>query len=166
MAQSISDFTVVTADNKQLKLDFLKDKVVIIVNTATLCGFAPQYQELEMLYQKYKDDGLVILAFPCNQFHKEDPEPIQHIVSDIRSRFGVTYPILNKVVVNGENASELFKFLKENKPGKLGFKGVFWNFEKFIVSRDGKPVARFPSEVPPSSFEGLIKRLVYENKVI
>lgn len=166
MAQSVSEFTVLDADNKPVKLDFLKNKVVIIVNSATLCGFVAQYQELEVLYQKYKDDGLMVLAFPCNQFHKEDPEPIKDIIADIRSRFGVTYPIFNKVLVNGDNASELFKFLKENKPGKLGFKGVFWNFEKFIIDRSGKPVARFTSEIPPSSFEGLIKRLIYENKVL
>lgn len=146
-------------------MSIFEGKVLIIVNTATLCGFAPQFIQLETLYQKYKDQGLVVLAFPSNQFNNEDPKPIKESIEEVRTKYGVTFPILNKVMVNGidDDGDELYEYLKLAKPGKFGFKGVLWNFVKFIVSRDGRVYQRFPSEAPPLIFEPVIQALLKSN---
>lgn len=159
MDKLLYDFSVYDVNNKEVLLSQFKDKVVVIVNTASLCGFTPQYYELEQLYQRYKNDGLEIIAFPCNQFN-EEPLPIQEVVKQIRKRFKVTFPIYNKVWVNGDKEPQLYSWLKQCKPGRLGFKGVFWNFEKFVIDRQGKVVVRYFSDVTPFQFEQALKYLL------
>lgn len=161
-AKTIYDCTIIDLDNKKIPMSIFKGKVLIIVNTATLCGFAPQFVQLETLYRRYKDQGLVVLAFPSNQFNNEDPKPIKESIEEVRTKYKVTFPILNKVLVNGieDDGDELYEFLKEARPGKFGFKGVLWNFVKFIVARDGEVVQRLPSEVAPIAFEPAIKMLL------
>ncbi|EGV63379.1 glutathione peroxidase [Yamadazyma tenuis] len=160
MAQSIYDISVLDSTLQQVSLSQYKGKVIVIVNTATLCGFAPQFEELQTLYHKYKDDGLVILAFPSNQFWNEEPAPIDEIVRETKQKFGVEFPIMNKVLVNGSNADDIYKFLKAARPGKLGFQGVFWNFEKFVIDRNGNVVYRFPSDISPLTFEKYLTPLL------
>lgn len=138
----------------------LRGKVVLIVNVASLCGFTPQYKELELLYKKYRDQGLVIIGFPCNQFANQEPLDDGNIGVFCQKQFGVNFPILKKIEVNGSNAHPLYKYLKKEKAGLLGFKGVRWNFEKFLVDRQGNVVERFLSEQTPLSFEQEIVRLL------
>lgn len=159
-AMDIYQFTVQDSELRWIPLSVFKGKVLLIVNTASLCGFTPQYKELEQLYRRYGPQGLVVMAFPCNQFAKEDPLPIKQIASSIRHHFGVSFLIMNKVDVNGDNASELFQYLKSQQPGKLGFKGVLWNFEKFLVDRNGRVVKRYLSEIAPLQFEPHITKLL------
>lgn len=134
-------------------MSVFRDKVLLIVNTASLCGFTSQYLQLEELYQKYLDRGFVVLGFPCNQFAGEDPLPIKQIITNMRKRFKVTFPIMDKVIVNGEGGDAMYQFLKAQRPGKLGFKGVRWNFEKFLVDRDGTVLFRYESAIEPRQFE-------------
>lgn len=157
---SLYDFSVLDENHNPVSMSRYKNKVIIVVNTASLCGYTPQYKELEILYQKYKQHGLVILAFPCNQFRNEDPDPIQVIIKNVRDNYGVTFPIFDKIRVNGRGSSEFFNFLKASKPGNLGFKGIYWNFEKFIIDTEGKVRFRFPSEVNPLLFERHIQILL------
>lgn len=146
--------------NKTVDFSSLKGKVVIIVNVASLCGFSSQYSEFEKLYQKYKDDGLVVMAFPCNQFGGQEPDLQENLEDFIRSKFQVSFPVMKKVDVNGDNTCNVYQYLKNEKAGPLGFKGVRWNFEKFIIDRNGKVVARQSSGVTPSSMEPAINILL------
>ncbi|ONH70097.1 Peroxiredoxin HYR1 [Cyberlindnera fabianii] len=141
----------------------LEGKVVIIVNVASKCGFTPQYTELEELYQKYKDEGLVILGFPCNQFAGQEPGSDSEIQSFCKLNYGVTFPIMKKVDVNGSNADPVFKYLKDQKVtllGKIGFNGIKWNFEKFVITKDGKVDGRYSSLTKPLSLEARIQELL------
>ncbi|CUM66718.1 uncharacterized protein PRCAT00004397001 [Priceomyces carsonii] len=155
-------FEVADGHGKQYNLNTLRNKVVVIVNVASLCGFTPQYKELQELYEKYKDNGLVILGFPCNQFGNQEPLEVKNIVKFTKDKFGVTFPIMKKVRVNGENTEALYDYLKTQQPGPLGFKGIRWNFEKFIVNKDGKVVKRFESKTTPSQFEALLRELLFD----
>ena len=127
-------------------------KVIIVVNTASECGFTPQFEGLEKLYQKYKDRGLVILGFPCNQFGKQDPGNDQEIQAFCQRNYGVTFQMFSKIDVNGENTHPIYRYLKANKGGFLG-KKIKWNFTKFLIDRNGQVVGRFGSSVKPSSLE-------------
>ncbi len=127
-------------------------KVLLIVNTASKCGFTPQFEGLEELYNKHKDNGLVILGFPCNQFLGQDPGSDSEIVSFCQINYGVTFPMLSKVKVKGKNQHDLFNYLVENSPVYKG-KKVKWNFEKFLISREGKIVNRYRSGVKPFEIE-------------
>lgn len=138
----------------------LRGKVVIIVNVASLCGFTPQYSDLQYLYEKYQKQGLEILAFPCNQFGGQEPSDHSSIAKFVRSSFNVTFPILQKIMVNGTDAHPVYKYLKEQKHGALGFKGIRWNFEKFLVDRLGHVVVRIVSTVTPKQMEPLISHLL------
>lgn len=140
--------------------DTLRGKVVIIVNVASLCGFTPQYNDLQYLYEKYHEKGLEILAFPCNQFGGQEPAGHETIQAFVTSKFNVTFPILNKVTVNGNDAHDVFKYLKLQKPGALGFKGIRWNFEKFLVDRLGNVVARVLSGNTPREMEHMVSQLI------
>ncbi|KAK6513334.1 Glutathione peroxidase 2 [Arthrobotrys megalospora] len=129
----------------------LKGKVVLIVNVASKCGFTPQYEGLEKLYAKYQDRGLVVLGFPCNQFGGQAPGTSEEQVSFCTLTYGVKFPVLGKIEVNGDKAHPLYEWLKKEKPGLLGMKRIKWNFEKFLISRDGKVVDRWASTTSPAS---------------
>lgn len=145
------------------QFESLRGKVVLIVNVASFCGFTPQYSELQHLYEKYHSRGLEILAFPCNQFGGQEPAGHTTIERYVRTNFNVTFPILQKVVVNGPDAHPVFNYLKEQKHGALGFKGIRWNFEKFVVDRLGNVVVRVESAVVPQQMEPLISHLLESN---
>lgn len=136
----------------------LEGKVVLIVNVASKCGFTPQYKGLEELNQKYKDQGLVIIGFPCNQFAHQEPGTQDEIESFCQLNYGVTFPILKKIDVNGPNADAVYTYLKSQKSGLLGFKGIKWNFEKFIVDKKGNVVERYASITNPASLETHIEK--------
>lgn len=146
--------------NEPFPFTNLKGKVVLIVNVASKCGFTPQYEGLQELYKKYREQGLVVLAFPCNQFGAQEPGTDDQISDFCKINFGVTFPVLQKIDVNGSDASPVYEFLKSRKPGLLGFKGVKWNFEKFLVDRNGKVVSRFTCFTVPSMIEPAILELL------
>jgi glutathione peroxidase len=131
-------------------------KVVLVVNTASRCGFTPQYEGLEELYRQFRDDGFVILAFPCNQFGTQEPGTSEEIANFLECNYTVTFPVFRKVEVNGENTGPLFKALKELAPGTMGTKDIKWNFTKFLISRDRTRVLRFASTRTPDSIRGYI----------
>ncbi|KND02016.1 uncharacterized protein SPPG_02520 [Spizellomyces punctatus DAOM BR117] len=136
---------------KPFDLSQLKGKVVIVVNVASKCGFTPQYKGLEELYQQYKDQGLVILGFPCNQFGSQAPGSAEEEGAVCQLNYGVTFPIMEKVEVNGDNVHPVYEWLKEQKAGLLGLRRIKWNFEKFLIDKDGKVVARYASTTEPAS---------------
>lgn len=158
----MSFYDLSTSDGTRSQFQFasLKGKVVVIVNVASFCGFTPQYKELETLHQRYKDDGLVILAFPCGQFGGQEMESLESIQEYVRRHFKVLFPILTKLNVNGDDTHAVYRYLKAQKAGELGFKGVRWNFEKFVVNRQGEVVERFGSAVTPLLFEPLLQQLL------
>ena len=133
-----------------------QDKVVLVVNTASLCGFTPQYTGLEALYQKYRDQGLVILGFPCNQFGGQEPGGAEQIAQTCQINYGVTFPMFAKVEVNGPQTHPVFQWLKARLPGWFGAK-VHWNFTKFLVGRDGQPIKRFAPVTKPERIESAIR---------
>ncbi|CAD1809165.1 Glutathione peroxidase-like peroxiredoxin GPX3 [Candida parapsilosis] len=161
---SIYNFSLPDADNHLIDFTQFHNKVLLIVNVASLCGFTPQYHELQQLYDKYHAKGLEILGFPCNQFGNQEPQSDHKIASQCRRDFGVKFPIMKKTKVNGEDQSALYQFLKDAKCGMFGFKGVRWNFEKFIINRKGDVVARFDSWITPSQFDGFIQKLLDEGE--
>ncbi|WP_324721045.1 glutathione peroxidase [Salinimicrobium sp. HB62] len=144
---------------KEISMEEFRNKVVLVVNTASECGFTPQLEGLEELYKKYKEEGFVVLGFPCNQFGKQEPGDEKSIAEGCVVNYGVTFPMFSKVDVNGKEAHPLFKYLKNELGGLLGSK-VKWNFTKFLVDRKGKPVKRFAPITKPESLEKDIKRLL------
>ncbi|KAI5953925.1 hypothetical protein CANMA_004764 [Candida margitis] len=161
----IYSFSLPDAQNNLVDFTQFRNKVLMIVNVASLCGFTPQYHELQHLYAKYHAQGLEILGFPCNQFGNQEPKSDRKIASHCRRDFGVEFPIMKKIKVNGEDESDLYSYLKNEQRGMFGFKGVRWNFEKFIIDREGKVVARFDSWITPKQFDSLIQQLLdKENK--
>jgi glutathione peroxidase len=157
---SFYDLTPNDKTGKPYPFDQLKGKVVLIVNVASKCGFTPQYKELEELNKKYKDKGLQIIGFPCNQFGKQEPGTDEEIGQFCQLNYGVTFPVLQKIDVNGDNASPVYKYLKEQKAGLLGLTRIKWNFEKFLIDKNGKVVERFSSLTKPSSLESAIEPLL------
>ena len=158
MEKSIYDFTVMDMKKKPVSLETYKGKVMLIVNTATGCGFTPQYKELEEMYRLYKNQGFTVLGFPCNQFGHQAPGTEEEITEFCELNYGVTFPQFAKIEVNGENAAPLYKWLKKQKSGLLGTQSIKWNFTKFLVDREGKVVKRFsPSdtqkEIEPAVLE-------------
>lgn len=135
-------------------------QVVLVVNTASKCGFTPQYQGLEALYQKYRERGFAILGFPCNQFGKQEPGDSADIGTFCERNYGVTFPLFAKVEVNGDNAHPLFRHLKSEAPGVFGTEAIKWNFTKFLVARDGRVVKRFAPTDKPESLAGEIEALL------
>lgn len=138
----------------------LKGKVVLIVNTASKCGFTPQYKGLQALHEKYKDQGLVVLGFPCNQFAGQEPGDDEAISEFCERNHGVTFPLMKKSDVNGDDANEVFKWLKGEKSGFMGLTRVKWNFEKFLVDQNGQVVQRWASSTSPDSIDGEIAKLL------
>lgn len=141
-------------------LEQLKGKVVLVVNVASKCGFTPQYKELEELYKKYKDQGLEIIGFPCNQFLGQEPGTQEDIQSFCQLNYGVSFPIMKKIDVNGDNADPVYKYLKSQKSGLLGLTRIKWNFEKFLVDKSGNVVERHASTTKPSSLAPTIEKLL------
>ncbi|MDX8366529.1 glutathione peroxidase [Cytobacillus sp. IB215665] len=157
---SIYEFSASTIKGEAKSLHDYEGQVVLVVNTASKCGFTPQYKQLEELYKTYKDKGLVVLGFPCDQFGNQEPGANEEIESFCEINYGVTFPMFSKVDVNGENAHPLFTYLKEEAPGILGSKGVKWNFTKFLIDKGGKPVSRFAPKVEPSAIKDNIEQLL------
>jgi len=154
------DLSAGTLVGAQQSFAAYQGKVVLVVNTASKCGFTPQYKGLEALYQKYKDRGLEILGFPCNQFGKQEPGNAEEIGGFCERNFGVTFPLFAKVDVNGDNAHPLFAHLKQQAPGILGTESIKWNFTKFLVGREGEVVKRFAPKDKPESLESAIEALL------
>ena len=150
---TLYDFTVDDIEGRQVALDRYKGKVLLVVNTASKCGFTPQYQGLEALYRKYREQGLEVLGFPCNQFGAQEPGNEQEIATFCATNYDVTFPMFRKIDVNGGATAPLYRYLKHEKPGLLGTEAIKWNFTKFLVGRDGEVVARYAPNDTPESFE-------------
>ena len=159
MTDTVYDFVVPGKKKTEKNLADYKGKVLLIVNTASRCGFTPQYTELEELYAKYKDQGFVILDFPCNQFFRQAPGSGEEIHSACVLRFNIAFPQFDKIEVNGKEQHPLYAYLKENCPVRKG-KNIKWNFTKFLVDREGNVVDRFEPTEKPSSFEDKIQKLL------
>ncbi|MFZ4712092.1 MAG: glutathione peroxidase [Bacteriovoracaceae bacterium] len=160
MSKSIYQFQVKDIKGQTFDLKDLQGKTLLIVNTASQCGFTPQYKGLEELYKKYKDKGFMILGFPCNQFGKQEPGDEKEIQGFCELNYGVTFPLFAKIDVNGSNTAPLYDFLKSANPGILGTEAIKWNFTKFLVNKDGIPVKRFAPNDSPESLEKPIKELL------
>jgi glutathione peroxidase len=158
---SIYDFVVQDGKKNDVSLHAYEGKVLLIVNTATGCGFTPQYKGLESLYEAYHDQGLEILDFPCNQFAGQAPGSHQEITDFCTLHYHTRFPQFNKIEVNGDGESPLYTFLKEKQKGAMGSR-IKWNFTKFLVSRKGEVVARYAPNEEPSSFEKKIQELLQE----
>lgn len=156
---NLYDFKVNDYKGKEVDLSIYKGKVLLIVNTATKCGFTPQYDGLEALYAKYKDQGFEILDFPCNQFFHQAPGTSEEIHDACVLRFMIAFPQFEKIDVNGKNEDPLYRYLKDNCPVKQG-KNIKWNFTKFLVDREGNIVNRFEPAEKPESFENKIAELL------
>eukprot|EP00842_Homolaphlyctis_polyrhiza_P004530 jgi/Hompol1/5078/HPOL_001300-RA len=148
---------------KLIDMERYKNKVVLIVNTATKCGLTPQLHGLEALYKKHKDAGFEVIGFPCNQFMGQEPNVGEALEQVCQRNFGVTFQITERIDVNGENAHPLYAYIKKEAPGILGFEAIKWNFEKFLVNRHGKIVKRFSPQTTPEAIEGEIATLLGEN---
>ena len=157
---AITEMSVKAADGSVADLSAYAGKVLLIVNTASKCGFTPQYEGLEALHRKYADRGFEVLGFPCNQFGAQEPGSEQEIATFCETNYDVTFPMFRKVDVNGESAAAVYKFLKSAKPGLLGTEAIKWNFTKFLVDRSGKVLERFaPNDTPESIERNVAKAL-------
>ena len=157
---SVHDFIVKTADGADKPLADFAGGPILIVNTASKCGFTPQYDGLEALNRKYGDKGLTVLAFPCNQFGAQEPGDAAEIANFCSTKFDVTFPVMKKVEVNGAGADPLFSHLKKEKPGLLGSQGIKWNFTKFLIDKNGQVVSRHAPTEKPETLEGDIEKLL------
>jgi glutathione peroxidase len=155
--QSIGDFDARTIDGKTVKLSAYKGKVLLIVNTASACGFTPQFGGLEKLWEQYRDQGLVVLGFPSNEFGSQDPGSNDEIASFCQVNYGVSFPMMAKIEVNGGGAHPLYKWLTKEAPGFLGTQGIKWNFTKFLVGRDGQVIKRYAPQDAPEKLAGDIE---------
>lgn len=156
---SFYDLTYKTPGGKEVSMEKYKGKAVLVVNTATRCGLAPQFKGLEALHQQYKDKGLIVLGFPCNQFQHQEPESNETMEQACEVNFGVTFPLTEKIRVNGKETHPVFKYLKKNLGGFLGSK-IKWNFTKFLISPEGIPVKRYAPTTKPEKLEAEIKKLL------
>ena len=155
---SVYDFEAQTITGQSVKLDQYKGKVVLIVNTASKCGFTPQFEGLEALWKAYEAKGVVILGFPCNQFGSQDPGNNSEIASFCQLNYGVSFPMMAKVDVNGPDAHPLYKWLVKEAPGILGTKSIKWNFTKFLVGKDGQVIGRYAPTDKPAGLKADIDR--------
>jgi len=157
---TLTDLSVRTADGADVPLSDYAGRVLLVVNTASRCGFTPQYDGLEALHRRYADRGLAVLAFPCNQFGAQEPGDAAEIATFCRTSYEVTFPVFAKVDVNGPAADPLFVALKDAAPGLLGSRGIKWNFTKFLVARDGETVTRHAPTTKPEDLAGDIEKLL------
>ncbi|MFA5493437.1 MAG: glutathione peroxidase [Porticoccaceae bacterium] len=160
MPDTIYDFAAVTMQGSGVSLADYRGKVLLIVNTASKCGFTPQFKGLEALYRQYKDQGLEILGFPCNQFGHQDPGSNDEISQFCELNYGVSFPMFHKVEVNGDGAHPLFKYLKAQAPGVLGTTAIKWNFTKFLVDREGRVMERYAPTDTPEKIAGDVAELL------
>jgi glutathione peroxidase len=157
---TLYDFSARLIDGKEQSLAAYRDKVVLAVNVASKCGYTPQYAGLEKLYEQYKDQGLVVLGFPCNQFGLQEPGTETEIAAFCDLNYNVSFPMFSKIVVNGRGAHPLYQWLRRKAPGLLGLQAVKWNFTKFLVDRTGNKVTRFGSDVEPADIAPQIEALL------
>ena len=157
---SIYDIEVKDIDMNSIKMEKFKGKTLLIVNVASACGFTPQYTGLQNLYDKYKDKGLEILAFPCNQFGAQEPGSDEEILDFVTNKYDVNFPMFSKIEVNGENACELYKLLKSEQPGEDGNEDLPWNFTKFLVDGDGSVLKRFNPQTTPEEIRDELGNLM------
>ncbi|MDL0440152.1 glutathione peroxidase [Stutzerimonas frequens] len=160
MRVPLFDIPCVTIDGEQKTLADFDAKVLLVVNTASQCGFTPQYKGLEELWQRYGEHGLVVLGFPCNQFGRQEPDSEAQIATFCERRFGVSFPLFAKVEVNGGDAHPLFIELKKRAPGLLGSKAIKWNFTKFLIADQGRTVRRYSSRTAPQALAADIEALL------
>lgn len=160
MKESIYDYKVKDIDGNEVVMSEFKDKVLMIVNVASKCGFTPQYEGLQKLYDAYKDQGLVVLGFPCNQFGAQEQGGEAEIKDFCETNFSISFPMFAKIDVNGDNADPLFLFLQNAKKGFMDTGPIKWNFSKFVVDREGNVVGRYGSLDDPTALEDDIKKLL------
>ncbi|MFT4615354.1 MAG: glutathione peroxidase [Bacteroidia bacterium] len=160
MANTIYDFNCLTPAGEEKSLSQYKGKVLLVVNTASKCGFTPQFAGLEDIYKKYQGQGLEILGFPCNQFGKQDPGSNDEITDFCQLNYGVSFPMFGKIEVNGSGAAPLYDHLKSAAPGALGTKGIKWNFTKFLVDQSGKVLKRYAPVDKPEAIAKDIEKLL------
>ncbi|MCB2083179.1 MAG: glutathione peroxidase [Sphingomonadaceae bacterium] len=157
---TIADFTVESSNGSKLDLSEKKGKVLLVVNTASKCGFTPQYKGLEAVFQDYKDKGFEVLAFPCNQFGGQEPGGQDEIEQFCEVNFGLSFPLMKKIDVNGDDASPLFDWMKGEAPGLMGSKSIKWNFTKFLIDREGNVVKRYAPQDTPDRIRKDIEKLL------
>jgi glutathione peroxidase len=157
---SAYDFEAQTLDGKPAPLGDYRGKVLLIVNTASKCGFTPQYEGLEALYRKHKDQGFAVLGFPCNQFGSQEPGDAAEIANFCSLTYDVSFPMMSKIDVNGPKAHPLYAYLKHEQKGILGSEGIKWNFTKFLIDREGRVVRRFAPTDKPESLEAAVEALL------
>ena len=160
MTKNIYQFSCEDSSGQEINLGDFKGKTLLIVNTASQCGFTPQYKGLEQLQNKYSHEEFSVLAFPCNQFGGQEPGSNEQIVEFCSLNYGSTFPIFSKIDVNGDNAHPLFKFLTTEKKGLLGTEKIKWNFTKFLINKDGEPVNRYGSSTTPEQIQTDIEKLI------
>lgn len=158
--KSIFNFSCKDVNGKEINLSNYSGKVIMIVNTASKCGFTPQFKGLQELYRSYSNQDFEILGFPCNQFANQEPGTNQEIAEFCNINYEITFPIFSKIKVNGPSAHPLFKFLTSEKPGLLGTNSIKWNFTKFLINRNGEPVKRFSSKTTPEEMSSEILDLL------
>ena len=160
MSKTLYDFSVNDNANNAVSLDNFKGKILLIVNTASKCGFTPQYEGLENLQKKYEEKGFSVLAFPCNQFGNQEPGNNNEIQEFCSLNFQTSFPVMSKIDVNGKNADPLFNYLKSEKKGLLGSKGIKWNFTKFLVDQNGEVIKRYSPNTEPKDIAQDIENLL------
>ena len=162
MMQYFYDFTAIDIRGKEHSMSEYKGKVVLIVNVASQCGFTPQYEALQSIYEKYHKRGFEILAFPSNQFQEQEPESEKVIQKFCEINYGITFPLFSKINVNGKSSHPLYQFLKKEAKGFLGTQSIKWNFTKFLIDRDGNVIRRYGSNIKPQKIERDIDSLLKE----
>jgi glutathione peroxidase len=157
---NVYDFTANSLDGKPVSLRDYAGQVLLIVNTASKCGFTPQYEGLEAMYQKYRDRGLTVLGFPCNQFGEQEPGSAEEIGNFCQKNYGVSFPMFEKIEVNGEGTHPLYRWLKSGAKGLLGSEAIKWNFTKFLIDRKGNVVDRFAPTTKPEDLKSDVEALL------
>jgi glutathione peroxidase len=157
---TVHDFSARLLNGEDVSLARWRGRVLLIVNTASACGFTPQYAGLQALYEKLEPLGLTVLGFPCNQFGAQEPGTAADIGAFCQKNYGVSFPVFERIEVNGANAHPLFRYLKKEERGLLGTENIKWNFTKFLVNRDGEPVARYAPQTKPEELEVPIRKLL------
>jgi glutathione peroxidase len=160
--ENVHAFSALSLSGVPVDLRHYRDKVILIVNTASECGFTPQYKDLEALQQRFRDQGFAVLGFPCNQFGRQEPGDADAIGAFCETNYGVTFPLFAKIDVNGGNAHPLFNYLKHAAPGILGSEAIKWNFTKFLIRKDGSVYKRYAPQTAPASLVADIEMLIEE----